>query len=126
MKKLFVCVGAAWAAALLSVSPVAAYDYICDVDPPVHVTTPGGINVTFNNFLSAPVAFRSDLKNAVLFGFAEPGLDGGTDVTIVVWLPGGPAGDVGVRSLSQRFLVSTSAVGRWGEVTVVHQHIPIP
>lgn len=125
MKRLFAGLGAAWTAVLLTASPAAAYDYICDDEPPVHVTTPGGTEVTFNNFLSAPVSYRHVLHKAVVFGYAEAAEGGGTDVTIVIFLPREHGGKVGIRSESQRFEVSTSTVGQWGDATVIHLHIPI-
>ena len=117
---------AAIAAALIAAVPGQAINVICMDDPPVTVTTPGGTNLTINNWISASTADRTYLHGATVTGRAHSDHHGGTLVAVYVMLPAGGTSTVAVRSVDQRTGASGSASASWGKVTEVLVDVPIP
>ena len=117
---------AAIAAALFAAAPGQAINVICMDDPPLSVTTPGGTNLTINNWISASTADRTYLHGAAVSGRARTDHHGGTLVEVYVSLPAGGTSVVTVNSVDQRTGATGQATASWGAVTEVLVDVPIP
>ena len=117
---------AAIAASLVAAAPGHAINVICMDDPPLTVTTPGGTNLTINNWISTSTADRTYLQDATVTGIARPDHHGGTLVEVYVQLPAGGSSPVTVSSVNQRTGASGYATASWGGMTEVLVDVPIP
>lgn len=117
---------AAIAASLLATAPGHAINVICMDDPPLTVTTPGGTNLTINNWIKTSTADRTYLHGANVTGTTQSDHHGGTLVEVYVQLPAGGSSAVTVSSVDQRTGASGHATASWGGVTEVLVDVPIP
>ena len=117
---------AAVAASLFAAAPGHAINVICMDDPPLTVTTPGGTNLTINNWITTSTADRTYLQGAIITGTTQPDHQGGTLVEVFVQLPAGGSSAVTVSSVDQRTGASGYTTADWGGVTELLVDVPIP
>lgn len=125
VKRLLVAAGAAGISAVAPVTQGLAWVDWCETDPPVHVITPAGHALEINNFLGTTKANSHLLKQAVVFGYAEPAGPGQSLVHVLVYLPHGGSAYVHVRSQTARFDQSSEADGSWGRLLELELYVPV-
>ena len=94
----------------------------CTSDPPVHVDTAAGSNITVNTSVTVPKS-EGKLLNDVTTDAEASAEPGGTLVTVYVGLPAGIS-TAQVVSSSNKYRVSATAYGTGGTTVIVYLHVP--
>jgi hypothetical protein len=111
------------AMSLLAGVPVAANLVWCVADPPLQVATAGGHNLTVNTTVyldKGSVNLKNDVEETAT---AAPDGEGGTLITVQVYLPAGVGSAYVVSSLN-RYKVSATGTGAGGEVITLYLDAP--
>lgn len=95
----------------------------CTSDPPAHVDTQAGANVTVNTSVTVPKS-EGKLLNDVTTHAVASSEAGGTLVTVSVALPAGIS-TAEVVSSSNKYRVSATAYGTGGTTVTLYLHLPI-
>jgi hypothetical protein len=113
------------AAGLVLAGPgtASAHLVFCAGDPPVNLTTPGGHNVTVNNYLYVSPAYRHLASQVTADGFAEANGAGSSRLVVHIHIPGGLSG-LYVVSNEQRFHVTSTGTGRGGTDITLTLDVP--
>ena len=125
MKLRSVVVGLVGSAAMVigGAGPASANVAWCTSDPPVHVDTVAGSNITVNTSVTVPKSegkFLNDVATDAEAA-AEPG---GTLVTVRVSLPSGIS-TAQVVSSNNKYRVSATANGAGGTTVTLYLHLPV-
>lgn len=96
----------------------------CSGDPPVHVDTESGANLTVNttvSVLQSEISFLNDVQvDAVMTSDGS----GGTNVAVNVYLPAGIS-TAYVTAKVKRYHVSATTVGHGGTTVTLYLHVPV-
>jgi hypothetical protein len=95
----------------------------CTSDPPVHVDTESGANVTVNTSVTVAKSESNYLNNVTSDAIATANGAGGTDIVVNVYLPTGISSATVVAQV-KRYHVSASAAGQGGTVVTLHLTVP--
>ena len=95
----------------------------CTSDPPVHVDTESGANVTVNTSVTVAKSESGYLNDVKSDAVAVANGAGGTYITVHVNLPAGIS-TATVVSQVKRYHVSTSAGGHGGTVVTLYLTVP--
>jgi hypothetical protein len=95
----------------------------CTSDPPTHVDTVAGTNVTVNISVSVPKAEVNYLNDVITDSYAVRKY-GGTLVTVNVYLPLGISTAMVVASI-YKYGVSASASGTGGTTVTLYLRVPV-
>ena len=96
----------------------------CSGDPPVHVDTTDGSNLTVNttvSVLQTEVSLLNDVRTDAVM--TSDGI-GGTDITVSVQLPAGIS-TAYVTAKVKRYHVSATTVGYGGTTVSLYLHVPV-
>ena len=96
----------------------------CTSDPPVHVDTESGANVTVNTSVTVAKSESGYLNDIKSDAVAVANGAGGTDITVHVNLPAGMS-TATVVSQVKRYHVSASGGGHGGTVVTLYLRVPI-
>ena len=95
----------------------------CTSDPPVHVDTVAGSNITVNTSVTVPKS-EGKLLNDVTTTAVASAESGGTLVVVSVSLPAGMS-RAQVVSSSNKYRVSATAYGTGGTTVTLYLHLPV-
>ena len=95
----------------------------CTSDPPTHVDSQAGANLTVNTSVTVPKS-EGKLLNGVTTGAETSAEPGGTLVTVHVGLPAGIS-TAQVVSSSSKYRVSATAYGTGGTTVTLYLHLPV-
>ena len=96
----------------------------CTSDPPVHVDTVSGANVTVNTSVTVAKSESGYLNDVTSDAVAVANGAGGTDITVHVNLPAGISTATVVGQV-KRYHVSTTVSGQGGTVVTYHLTVPV-
>ena len=95
----------------------------CTSDPPVHVDTESGANVTVNMSVTVAKSESGYLNEVTSDAVAIANGAGGTNVTVYVFLPAGISSAT-VLGQVKRYHVSATASGQGGTTVTLHLTVP--
>ena len=95
----------------------------CTSDPPVHVDTESGANVTVNTSVTVAKSESGYLNEVASDAVAIANGAGGTNVTVYVFLPAGISSAT-VLGQVKRYHVSATASGQGGTTVTLHLTVP--
>ena len=95
----------------------------CTSDPPVHVDTVSGANVTVNTSVTVAKSESNYLNDVTSDAITTANPAGGTDITVNVYLPAGISTATVVGQV-KRYHISATAAGRGGTVVTLHLTVP--
>jgi hypothetical protein len=95
----------------------------CTTDPPVHVNTESGANVTVNTSVTVAKSESRYLNDVTSDAVATANAAGGTDIVVNVNLPAGISSAT-VLGQVKRYHVSATAAGQGGTVVTIHLTVP--
>ena len=95
----------------------------CTSDPPVHVDTISGTNVTVNTYVTVAKVESNYLNDVASDAVTTANAAGGTDVAVNVYLPAGITTATVVAAV-KRYHVSATASGAGGTVVTIHLTVP--
>lgn len=95
----------------------------CTADPPTHVDTAAGSNITVNTSVTVPKAEGKLLNEVTSSAVASPDA-AGTLVTVSVSLPAGIS-TAQVVSSSNKYRVSATANGEGGTTVTLYLQLPV-
>ena len=126
MKLRSLVVAAAIAAGLMAAAPGTASANItwCAGDPPVQVVTPGGHNLTVNNYLYVSPPYLHLARQVTADGYTVPDGALGTLVVVHIHVPQALA-HLYVVSSEQHYQVTTSTDGNGGSVLTLTLDVPL-
>jgi hypothetical protein len=104
--------------------PASANIAWCTSDPPVHVDTVSGANVTVSTSVTVPKSETKYLNDVTSDAVATANAAGGTDIAVNVYLPAGIS-TATVLGQVKRYHVSTTAVGHGGTVVTYYLTVPV-
>jgi hypothetical protein len=95
----------------------------CTSDPPTHVDSEAGANLTVNTSVTVPKP-EGKLLNGVSTDAVSSAEPGGTLVTVFVSLPAGIS-TAQVVSSSSKYHVTATAYGTGGTTVTLYLHLPV-
>ena len=96
----------------------------CTSDPPVHVDTESGANVTVNTSVTVAKSESGYLNDVSSDAVAIANGSGGTNITVYVNLPAGIS-TATVLTQVKRYHVSSTAIGKGGKVVTLYLMVPV-
>ena len=96
----------------------------CTSDPPVHVDTVSGANVTVNTSVTVAKSESKYLNDVVSDAVTTANATGGSDITVNVHLPAGIT-NATVLAQVKRYHVSATATGQGGSAVTLHLTVPV-
>src|SRR5712691_3298576 len=96
----------------------------CAGDPPVHVDTLTGTNLTVNTIVIVSQPEFKFLRDVHSDAVLTPDGTGGTYITVNVHLPAGISFAY-VAAQVKRYQIGANAVGRGGTTVTLHLHVPV-
>ena len=123
LRNVFVALVASTTMAVGGAASASANIAWCTSDPPSHVDTAAGTNITVNTSVTVPRPEVS-LLNGVTTSAVATAEAGGTLVTVSVNLPSGIS-TAQVVSTSNKYRVSASANGKGGTTVTLYLHLPV-
>ena len=96
----------------------------CTSDPPVHVDTVSGANVTVNSSVTVAKSESKYLNDVTSDAVTTANAAGGSDITVSVHLPAGISTATVVAQV-KRYHVSATATGQGGSVVTVSLTVPV-
>jgi len=96
----------------------------CTADPPVHVDTVSGANVTVSTSVTVPKAEAGYLKDVTSDAVVTANVAGGTDIAVSVYIPASISTAIVVAQV-KRYHVSATASGSGGSTVLLYLTVPV-
>jgi len=96
----------------------------CTADPPVHVDTVSGANVTVSTSVTVPKSEAAYLKSVTSDAVVTANAAGGSDIAVSVSLPAGISTATVVAQV-KRYHVSATAGGSGGSTVMLYLTVPV-
>jgi hypothetical protein len=96
----------------------------CTADPPVHVDTESGANVTVSTSVTVPRAEAGYLKDVTSDAVVTANGTGGTNIAVSVYLPATISTAIVVAEV-KRYHVSSTATGVGGSTVMLYLTVPV-
>lgn len=122
-RSVFVSLVASTAMVIGGAASASANIAWCTADPPAHVDTVAGANLTVNTSVTVPKS-EARLLNDVSTSAVASAEAGGTLVKVNVNLPAGIS-TAQVVSTSNKYRVSATAYGEGGTTVTLYLHLPV-
>jgi hypothetical protein len=95
----------------------------CTADPPVHVDTVSGTNVTVSTSVTVPKAEGNYLKTVTSDAVVTANAAGGSDIAVSVYVPAGIS-TATVTAQVKRYHLSSTVTGTGGSTVMVYLTVP--
>src|SRR4051794_34713196 len=96
----------------------------CTADPPVHVDTVSGANVTVSTSVTVPKSEAGYLKDVTSYAVVTANAAGGSDIAVTVYLPATISAATVVAQV-KRYHVSSTVTGSGGSTVMLYLTVPV-